>query len=114
MTRLPLSLTATALIAGIGAGAAYARPAQSLDVFSTTPTVHIAVPTVESQAQLADQLRALGYTDVVLSSVYATPANPRPQANPAFTSNPQGTPVHEGWNGVAVKDGQIVQVYADQ
>ena len=80
---------------------------------SHVPTVHIAVANTESQAQLADQLRARGYTDVVLSSVPATPANPHPEGNATLTNYPEQTPVRSGWNGVAVKDGQIVQVYAD-
>ena len=80
---------------------------------SHVPTVHIAVANAESQAQLAEQLRARGYTDVVLSSVPATPAIPHPEGNSTLIIHPEQTPVRSGWNGVAVKDGQIVQVYAD-
>lgn len=82
-------------------------------IVSTAPVVHVPVGGVESQAQLAQTLRAEGYSDVVLTSVTADPTHPHPELNPAFTANPQGTPVRAGWNGVAVKDGRTVQVYAD-
>ncbi|PPQ35309.1 hypothetical protein [Rhodopila globiformis] len=91
-----------------------AAPAARADgLISRVATVHVSVPGVESQAQLADRLRAQGYTDVVMSSVYPTPVNPCPQSNPSWTSHPELTPVHAGWNGVASKDGQVVQVYAE-
>ncbi len=90
-----------------------ARPAQADGLFSRVPTVSVSVPKLETQAQLASRLRAQGYTDVVLSSTYPSPANPHPEANPTLTGHPEQTPVHSGWNGVAVKDGQLVQVYAD-
>jgi hypothetical protein len=90
-----------------------AQPARADGLFSRVETVHVAVPMVENQAQLADRLRAQGYTQVVLSSVPASPAIPHPEANPTLTSSPEQTPVHDGWNGIAVKDGMTVQVYAD-
>lgn len=90
-----------------------AQPARADGLFSRVETVHIIVPKVEDQAQLADRLRALGYTHVVLSSIPASPANPHPEGNPTLTSYPEQTPVHAGWNGVAVKDGKTVQVYAE-
>ena len=91
-----------------------AAPAARAEGFiSRVPTVHVAAAPTESQAQLADQLRAQGYTEIVLSSIPATPVNPHPEGNSSLTSNPGQTPVHAGWNGVAVKGGQTVQVYAD-
>lgn len=82
-------------------------------LFAPVPTVRVAVSGVETQAQLADRLRAQGYSGVVMSSTPASPANPHPEANPTLTSHPEQTPVHAGWNGIAVKDGELVQVYAD-
>ena len=90
------------------------RPAQAEDVISRVPTVHVAIPGLESQAQLAARLRAEGFTDIVLSSTYPSPANPYPQDNPTLTGDPAGTPVHAGWNGVAVKGGTVFQVYGDR
>ncbi len=108
--RLPsLAATLTALCLPLLA----TQAAQADGFFSRVPTVHVATAPTESQAQLADQLRAQGYTDVVLSSIPATPANPHPEGNSSLTGNPWQTPVHAGWNGVAVKGGQTVQVYAD-
>ncbi len=46
-------------------------------IFSRVPTIHVTIPTVENQAQLADRLRAQGFTQVVLSSIPASPANLR-------------------------------------
>jgi hypothetical protein len=88
------------------------QPARADGLFSTTPTVHVAVSGMESQAQLAAQLQAQGYTNVVLSAAYPNPENPQPQTNPSLTGNAAQTPVHDGWNGVAQKDGAVVQVYA--
>ncbi len=90
------------------------RPAMAVELFSWTPTVHLAFHDGENQAQLAEQLRAQGYGDVVLSSVHASPANPHPELYSWATAHPEQTPVHDGWNGVATKDGKVVQVYADQ
>jgi hypothetical protein len=107
--RFP-SLTVSLMALGLpflGAPAARAD-----DLFSRVPTVHVPIPGLASQAQLAEQLHALGYSDVILSSTYPSPANPHPELNPTLTSHPEQTPVHAGWNGIAVKDGQLVQVYA--
>lgn len=83
------------------------------EVLDVAPIVHVAVAKVESQAQLAEQLRAMGYTAVVLSSIAPSPAIPHPETVTASTSHPENTPVHAGWNGVASKGGVTVQVYAD-
>ena len=82
-------------------------------LFTTVPTVHVAVSGVQSQAQLADTLRAQGYTDVVLAPVAPSPTHPHPELDADLVANPQATPVRAGWNGVAVKDGKTVGVYAN-
>jgi len=107
-TRSTLFSAAALTLALAGAQAAKAD-----GFISTVPTVHVAVAGVESQAQLAQTLRGEGYADIVLSSAAPSLANPRPELNPELVSNPQNTPVRSGWNGVAVKDGKTVQVYAD-
>ena len=89
------------------------QPAQADSLLSTVPTVHVSVTRTTSQAQLADQLRAQGYANIVMSSTYPSPANPHPEGNSTLTDHPEQTPVHAGWNGVASKTGQTVQVYAD-
>ncbi len=89
------------------------QAARAGDVITSVPTLHVVVPGLESQAQLADRLRAQGYQDVIMSSVYPSPADPYPWQNPTLTSHPEQTPVHDGWNGVAFKNGQVFQVYAD-
>ncbi len=107
LPTLAVSLTALCLPL-LGTQAAHAD-----GFISRVATVHIVVPGVENQAQLADQLRAQGFTGVILSSTYPSPANPHPEDNSTLTSHPEQTPVHAGWNGVAVRNGQTVQVYAD-
>lgn len=90
------------------------QPAPAAEFITETPTLHVHVAGTESQAQLADRLRSQGYADVIMSSVYPSPADPLPWRNPTLTSHPEQTPVHAGWNGVAVKDGQVIQVYVDR
>ena len=90
------------------------QPVPAAEFITEVPTLHVRVPGIESQAQLADRLRAQGYADVIMSSVYPSPADPLPWRNPTLTSHPEQTPVRQGWNGVAVKDGQVIQVYVDR
>jgi hypothetical protein len=94
------------LSAALGGTAAHAA-----SLFAETPTVTVAVAAAESQAQLAKTLAAEGYAAIALSAIQPSLENPHPELNPAALANPTGTPVREGWNGVAEKDGQIVQVY---
>ena len=86
--------------------------AQAEGLFSVAPTVHIEVEGVESQAQLAQTLRAQGYSDILLSSTNPSFTEPHPELNPERIAHPDNTPVRPGWNGVAVKDGRTVEVYA--
>ncbi|HQT46058.1 MAG: hypothetical protein B7X08_04180 [Acidocella sp. 20-63-7] len=109
------SLSLPALTSSLALGAlliSACQPAAANSLFSITPTLRVAVSGAESQAQLAAQLRAQGYTNVILSAAYPNPENPQPQTNPSLTGNPAQTPVHDGWNGVAQKNGAVVQVYA--
>jgi hypothetical protein len=105
------SVLAVSLIA-LGLPFAGTPIAHAEGVFSRVPTVHVAINMLQSQAQLAEQLRGEGYMDVVLSSAYPSLANPTPQNNPTLTNHPEQTPVHSGWNGVALRNGVTFQVYA--
>ncbi|MCB5945625.1 hypothetical protein [Acidocella sp. KAb 2-4] len=88
-----------------------AQPAAAMGFFGPTPSVKVPAAGLESQAQLATQLQAEGYSNVTLSAAAPSLADPHPELNPTETSAPAQTPVHAGWNGTAVKDGKIVQVY---
>jgi hypothetical protein len=105
-------------ISGIAAAAAVvfslAQPAAAGCLFTRTPVLHVTFKGVESQAKLADQLRAEGYSNVVLASGYPTTTHPYPQLEAARTSHPENVPVREGWNGVAMKNGETYQVYANR
>jgi len=89
------------------------QAAQAGDFVTTVPVVHVAVPAVESQAQLADTLREQGYAEITLADSAPTFTAPHPELNPARISHPETTPVRAGWNGTAVKDGQTVEIYAE-
>ncbi|MTJ83625.1 MAG: hypothetical protein F8N37_21775 [Telmatospirillum sp.] len=83
------------------------------DLVRRTPVVHLAQQGAVTQAQIARRLVAEGYSGVLMSEVPATPSNPHPETNPTLTAHPETQPVRHGWNGVAEKDGQTVQVYVD-
>ncbi|OIR09939.1 hypothetical protein GALL_78600 [mine drainage metagenome] len=107
MKLLPaLSLTALALCSAVGG-------VQASELFSRTPEVHVALPLGSTQGQLAAMLSKQGYDGIRLSAVAASPANPHPETNTSLTAHPEQTPLRLGWNGVASKNGQQVQVYVD-
>jgi hypothetical protein len=81
-------------------------------IVTTAPVAHVAVSGVESQAQLAEMLRAQGYSEIMLADTAPSFAAPHPELNPDRIAHPEITPVREGWNGVAVKDGKTVEIYA--
>jgi len=104
----PLVSALAALVLVMDAGLASAN-----GLISATPAVHLSIPAGSTQSQLAEKLRALGYDAIKLSAVPAQPVDPHPELNPTLTDHPELTPVRSGWNGVAVKDGQLVQVFVD-
>lgn len=107
MTMRYITLTAAAAaVALLGV----VQPAAAFGFLSPAPIVQVQVSGAESEAQLAAQLQSQGYTDIRLSSVAANPANPHPELNPTLVNNPTA-PVHDGWNGTAVKDGKTIEVY---
>ena len=68
-----------------------------------------------SQADLARQLEASGYTDVRLSPVHPSDVDPRPDLedtgiNDTRALNSPTSRVHMGWNGTAVRDGKRVSI----
>ena len=103
------STSAVALAAATLLG--LAQPAAANGLFTRPATVQVPVSGAESQAQLAAQLSAEGYGHIVLTATYPTMENPHPELNGGAVNAAQ-TPVHTGWNGVAQKDSQTVQVYA--
>jgi hypothetical protein len=104
MTRIILAASGVAL-ALVGT----AVPASAAQLFGRAPSVAVTIPGVTSQAQLDQLLQSQGYSRVLLSSALPNPANPTPQLYRG-RDDPQTTPVHEGWNGSAVKDGRTVAV----
>ncbi|MBB5374476.1 hypothetical protein [Acidocella aromatica] len=98
------AVLATATLLGL------AQPAAAFSLFSSVASVQVPVSGVESQAKLAAQLQSQGYSNVELASVAPTRENPHPELNPSLVNDP-ASPVRTGWNGVAQKDGETVQVY---
>jgi hypothetical protein len=68
-----------------------------------------------TQAQLISGLEAHGYRDVALGNEVASPGKPHPEllagVHSADDPEAQKTSVHLGWNGTAVKDGELVNIY---
>lgn len=88
------------------------QAARAEGLITTAPTIRVTVSGLESQAQLAQTLRDQGYSDVTLADMAPTFTAPHPELNAERVAHPDSTPVRAGWNGVAVKDGQTVQIYA--
>ncbi len=103
-SMLAASAATAAMLAFSGPAAA-----QQTDLFGKQPRVDVTVPGVVSQAQLAHQLHSQGYNNIKLSSQYPTPADPNPENH--SRSDPETTPIHQGWNGTAFKDGRRLRVY---
>ncbi|MDR3506164.1 MAG: hypothetical protein P4L52_07955 [Acidocella sp.] len=89
-----------------------AQPAVASGLLSMSSAIMVSLEDVESQAQLAKQLQAEGYSNILLAAITATRMNPHPELNPSET-NIAGTPVRPGWNGTAVKDGKTYDVYVN-
>ena len=96
----------------VGLLAAGLQAAQADDFVTTAATAHVTVSGVESQAQLARILRDQGYSDIALADTAPSFRAPHPELNPERIAHPETTPVRAGWNGVAVKDGKTVEIYA--
>lgn len=97
------SLSLLAVLAG-------AAPALADGFVSATPSVHVSLPASASQAQLAAQLAAQGYSNVLLTAAEPNLATPHPELT-VPTANLAATPAQEGWNGTASKAGETVNVY---
>jgi hypothetical protein len=104
--RTLASLSLLALLAG-------ATPALADGFITATPAVHVSLPATASQAQLAAQLATQGYSNVQLTAAEPNLAVPHPELT-APTANLAATPVRDGWNGTAAKDGETVNVYAGE
>ncbi len=79
------------------------------ELLSPVPSVRVTIPATASQAQLEQQLRAQGYQSVRLASALPNPVYPHPELS--ATEDPATTPVHQGWNGTAARDGTVSYVY---
>ena len=76
------------------------------------PTVQVNLNRVESQAQLADQLRQEGYSQIRMSAYEPASTDPRPDLTMP-NADPAQTSVHTGWNGTAVRDGSVMNIYVN-
>lgn len=112
--RFLASAAAIALLAGIAPAMAQVGPAPGTctQVICPFPTTHVTLNGVESQAQLVAQLRAQGYTHIRMSDSMPNCMTPRPDLTRP-TSDLEHTPVHKGWNGTAMKNGNLVSIFAD-
>lgn len=87
--------------------------ARAVEIVDSGTAVHVAVKGVQSQAQLASQLQSQGFQEVRLSELYPNPAQPRPDLTAPSTDHLDAVPVHDGWNGSAVRNGTTYFVYAN-
>ena len=101
------------LAAVLAVGVTPAAHALVNNLFGRAPAVKVDVTGVESQAQLARTLGQMGYADIRLSPIYPSPVIPYPENDSYWASRLDKEPVHDGWNGSAVKDGQWVRVWVD-
>ena len=103
-----LCIASLPLAAGLAAAPAFAN-----GLISWTPTVHVTIRGVESQAALGSQLRVQGYSRLVFSAFLPNTATPHPELLPSGTNAPEWTPAHPGWNGVGMRNGETVQIFVD-
>lgn len=82
--------------------------------FAIAQTAGETTPPCVNQEQLNNILKAQGYSDIKLSEVSPSAGKPRPdiscRSDPA---NAAATPTHNGWNGTAMKDGKLHNIYVD-
>lgn len=119
-----VALLSLALTAAAALGASRPAAAEESYVFGLvqrTPTVHLALPGATSEAQLIARLQRDGYADIKVTPLSPNIFDPRPELfhvdlTVSSPSDPraQGTPVHDGWNGTAVKGGRTFEVYVDE
>ncbi|WP_298214807.1 hypothetical protein [Acidocella sp.] len=108
-------VSAAALFAALaGMAPAMAGEGTCNAVICNIPDVHIHANGVMSQADVAKQLKQMGYTNIRLSPYSPTTVVPCPQlSHPTPTSDLAKTPAHRGWNGTAEKNGDTANVYVD-
>lgn len=85
-------------------------PALAGGFIESVPSVQVPVSGIESQAQVAMQLKNSGYTNIMLSHYLPNAIAPQPQYTTP-TTDFDHTPAHMGWNGTAYKDGTLYNVY---
>ncbi len=92
------------------AGGTLPAPASAAELVAEAPRVVVVVSDVVSQAHLQRQLELQGYTNIKLSPIMPNPSNPHPELNTTMVADPAHTPVHEGWNGTAMKGERTLNV----
>lgn len=108
------ALLAAALTFALGSPAVFAQTSQNLSGSTTLDVSH-----VTSEADLAKQLAKMGYTNIHLTRVGPTEADPRPDLedtgkNGTRRQNSANVPVRPGWNGTAVHNGKRVNILVDE
>lgn len=113
-----IAVMSVALLAAAAPGAEAAEQSYLSGLITPAPAVHVTVTGLTSEAQLMQQLGSQGYSDIKLSPEYPNSFDPHPELLHGVTSpaDPaaQITPVHIGWNGTAVKNGQTANIYVDR
>jgi hypothetical protein len=109
----------TAALLGATAPSA-AEESYFFGLITPTPMVHVALSGTASEAQLISTLEAQGFTDIKVTPLSPNQFDPRPELlhvdlTVSSPSDPraQTTPIHDGWNGTAVRDGRTFHVYVD-
>lgn len=108
------TLLAAAVAVALGSPVAFAQVSQNTSGSTTLDVSH-----VTSEADLAKQLSKMGYTSIHLTRVRPTEVDPRPDIedsgkNGTRMQNSPNVPVHQGWNGTAVRDGKRVNILVDE
>ena len=112
--RFLASAAFIALLAGVAPAIAQVGPPPGpcTQVICPFPTTHVTVNGVESQSQLVKQLHEEGYTHIRMSDTIPNCNTPRPDLTMP-TSDLEHTPVHKGWNGTAMMNGNLVSIFVD-
>ena len=124
IAALSLALAVPAVSAAVqAANAETATPDESyvFGLVTLTPMMHVPMAGAASYAQLIRLLQSQGYADIKVTPLSPNSFDPRPELmhpDLTFTSAAddaaRDTAIHAGWNGTAVKNGRMVEVYVDR
>jgi hypothetical protein len=112
------TFVAAAVVTMLGAPTVYAVSPEAVSPQDISGSTMVGVPHVISEADLAEQLTQMGYSDVRLTQARPNDIDPRPDlhgsANNSATSlNSSKVAVHSGWNGTAVHQNKRVNILVD-